>query len=168
MILRRIWKWCVLIEGNTHTHAGRQIYAPSLIHTKTHTHTHAHSCVRRKKEIHSPIQIETETQTHTHTHAGRLIRKHRNAIMTMRLMSRVFTNGQGDRGSIPCRVIPKTQKWYLIHPCLTLSIIRYVSRVKWSTPGKGVALFLPPRYCSYWKGTLEKGGLRLRSPTLLT
>ena len=26
------------------------------------------------------------------------------------LMSRVFTNGSGDRGSIPGRVIPKTQK----------------------------------------------------------
>ena len=28
---------------------------------------------------------------------------------------------------------------YLIPPCLTLSIIRYVSRVKWSNPGKRVA-----------------------------
>ena len=31
------------------------------------------------------------------------------------------------------------KKWYLMCPCLTLSIIRYVSRVKWSNPGKGVA-----------------------------
>ena len=30
------------------------------------------------------------------------------------------------------------QKWYLIPPCLTLSNIRYVSREKWSNPGKGV------------------------------
>ena len=30
-------------------------------------------------------------------------------------------------------------KWYLIPPCLTLSNIRYVSRVKWSNHGKGVA-----------------------------
>ena len=29
------------------------------------------------------------------------------------LMSRVFANGQGDRGSIPGRVIPKTQKMVL-------------------------------------------------------
>ena len=28
-------------------------------------------------------------------------------------MSRVFTNGQGDRGSIPGPVIPKTQKMVL-------------------------------------------------------
>ena len=29
------------------------------------------------------------------------------------LMSRVFANGPGDRGSIPGRVIPKTQKMVL-------------------------------------------------------
>ena len=33
----------------------------------------------------------------------------------------------------------RLKKWYLMPPCLTLSIIRYVSRVKWSNPGKGVA-----------------------------
>ena len=55
-------------------------------------------------------------------------------------MVRVFTNGPGDLDSIPGRVIPKTQKMVLlILPCLTLSIIRYVSKVKWSNPGKGVA-----------------------------
>ena len=30
-------------------------------------------------------------------------------------------------------------KWYFILPCLTRSNIRYVSRVKWSNPRKGVA-----------------------------
>ena len=35
-------------------------------------------------------------------------------------MSRVFANGPGDRSSIPGRVIPKTQKWYLMPPCLAL------------------------------------------------
>ena len=38
------------------------------------------------------------------------------------------------------RVIPKTQKWYLISPCLALSIIRYISRVKLSNPRKRVAI----------------------------
>ena len=47
-------------------------------------------------------------------------------------VGRVFTNGPGDRGSIPGRVIPKTLKWYLMPPYLILSNIRYVSRVKWS------------------------------------
>ena len=43
----------------------------------------------------------------------------------------------------------KTQKWYLIPPCLTLSIIRYVSKIKWSNPRKGVAPSPTPRCCSY-------------------
>ena len=32
----------------------------------------------------------------------------------------------------------RLKKWYLISPGLTLSIIRYVSRVNWSNPRKGV------------------------------
>ena len=68
----------------------------------------------------------------------------------------VFASGPGDRGSIPGRVIPNTQKeWYLISLCLTLSLIRYVSRVKWSNSRKGVAPFPTPRCSSYWKGSLR-------------
>ena len=48
----------------------------------------------------------------------------------------------------------KLKKWYLMPPCLTLSIIRYGSRVKWSNPVKGVAPF-PIHWCSsYWKWSL--------------
>ena len=47
------------------------------------------------------------------------------------------------------------KKWYLIPPCLTLSNIRYVSRVKWSNPGKGVATSPTPRCSSYRKGSLR-------------
>ena len=53
-------------------------------------------------------------------------------------MSRVLANGPANRSSIPGRVIPKTQKWYLMTPCLTLSIMRQGSRVKWSNPRNGV------------------------------
>ena len=70
------------------------------------------------------------------------------------LVRKVFANGLGDLGSIPGRVIPKIKKRSLIPPCLTLSNIRYVSRVKWSNPGKGVASS-PTSWCSsYWKGSL--------------
>ena len=41
----------------------------------------------------------------------------------------------------------RLKKWYLMPPCLTLSIIRYGSRVKWSNPGKGVAPS-PTPWCS--------------------
>ena len=39
-------------------------------------------------------------------------------------------------------------------PCLTLSNIRYVLRVKWTNPGKGLAPSSTPRCYSYWKGSL--------------
>ena len=64
----------------------------------------------------------------------------------------MLLNGPGDLGSIPGRVILSTQKWYLIYPCLILSIMRYLSMVKWVKPGKGVVPSLTPRYSSYWKG----------------
>ena len=68
------------------------------------------------------------------------------------LLGWVFTNGPGDWSSIPRRVIPKTQK---MPPCLTLSIMRYGSRVKWSILGNGVAPSPTPRCSSYQKGSLR-------------
>ena len=47
------------------------------------------------------------------------------------------------------------KKWYLMLPCLTLSIIRYGQRVKWSNPGNGVALSPTPLCSSYGKGSLR-------------
>ena len=47
------------------------------------------------------------------------------------------------------------KKWFLIPPCLTLSIIRCVSRVKWSNPGNAVAPSPTSRCCSYWKGSFQ-------------
>ena len=55
------------------------------------------------------------------------------------LMVRVFANGPGNRGSIPDRVIPKTQKWNFIPPGLSLSIIRYGFMVSLTIQGKCVA-----------------------------
>ena len=54
--------------------------------------------------------------------------------------SEFFTNGLGDQGSIADRVIPKTQKWYLMLPCLTNSIIWYISRVSGAIQGKELCL----------------------------
>ena len=39
----------------------------------------------------------------------------------------------------------------MIPLCLTLGNIRYVSRVKWSNPGKAVAPSATPQCSSYWK-----------------
>ena len=48
----------------------------------------------------------------------------------------------------------RLKKWF---PCLTLSIIRYGSRVKWINPGKGVVPFPTPWCSSYQKGRLGVG-----------
>ena len=49
----------------------------------------------------------------------------------------------------------RLKKWYLMPPCLTLSIIRYISRVKWVNPGKGVVPSPTLWCCSYRKGSLR-------------
>ena len=49
----------------------------------------------------------------------------------------------------------RLKKWYLIPPCLTLSNIRYGSKVKWSNPENGVTPSSTPRCSSYWKGSLR-------------
>ena len=46
-------------------------------------------------------------------------------------------------------------RWYSIPPCVTLSNIRYVSRVKWSNPGNGAAPSPTPRCSSYGKSSLR-------------
>ena len=55
----------------------------------------------------------------------------------------------------------RLKKWYLMPPCLTLSIIRYGSRVKWSNLWKWVAPSPATRCSSYRKGnhrvTLDYG-----------
>ena len=49
----------------------------------------------------------------------------------------------------------KDSKRYLIHTCLTLSKIRYVSRVKWSNPMKRIAPSPTLWGSSYWKESLR-------------
>ena len=70
------------------------------------------------------------------------------------LVGRVFTNGPGDLAQSLVASYQRLSKGYLIPPFLTLSNIRYISRVKWSNPGKGVAPSPTPRCSSYWKGSL--------------
>ena len=75
-------------------------------------------------------------------------------------MVRVFANGPGDLASISGRVIPKTQKMALDASLLiTLSIIRYTSRVKWVNSEKRVAP-------SLGVVAIEKGTFRSPSTTV--
>ena len=61
----------------------------------------------------------------------------------------------------------RLKKWYLMLPYLTLIIIRYRSRVKWSNPGKGVVPFPTPWCSSYWKGNLQVPSTKVANFTLL-
>ena len=72
-------------------------------------------------------------------------------------MSRVFTNGLGDQGSIPGRVIPKTQKMVLDATLLDTQHYKVRIKVKWSNLYLNVA--------AIEKGT--SGHPRLKSPTYL-
>ena len=65
-----------------------------------------------------------------------------------------FANGPGTRVQSQIVSYQRLKKWYFISHGLTLSIIRYVSRVKWRNPRKGVAPFPTPWCSSYWKGKL--------------
>ena len=47
-----------------------------------------------------------------------------------------------------------SKNWYLMMPCLALSIIKWGSKVKWSNPGNEVAPFSIPRCSSFWKRSL--------------
>ena len=49
----------------------------------------------------------------------------------------------------------RLKKWYLMPPCLTLSIIRSGSRVKWGSTGKGVVPSPISWCCSYQKGSFQ-------------
>ena len=72
-------------------------------------------------------------------------------------LGRVFVSGLGDWLQSQVKLYQRLKKWYLIPPCLTLSIIRYVSRVKWSNPGKGEVPSFTHQCNSYWKGSLRVG-----------
>ena len=50
------------------------------------------------------------------------------------LVARVFANGPVDRGSIPGDSYQRLKKWHLMPLHLTLNIIKYESRIKWSNP----------------------------------
>ena len=70
-------------------------------------------------------------------------------------MVRLFSNGQGDLGSIPGRIIPKTQKMVLDASLLNTQHYKLWIKGKVGNPGKGVAPS-PTSWCSsYWKGNLQ-------------
>ena len=64
-------------------------------------------------------------------------------------------NSPGDQGSIPARLIPKTQKMVLDATLLNTQHHKVWLKGKWSNPGIGVAPFPTPQCSNYWKGSLR-------------
>ena len=69
------------------------------------------------------------------------------------LMSWVFTNGPGDRGSIPGRVKPKTKKMVL--DAALLNTQHYKVRIKSKVEQSGVSAPPAPQCGTYWKEGLR-------------
>ena len=64
-------------------------------------------------------------------------------------MNRVFANGLEDRGSVPGRVIPKTQKMVFDAALLTTQYYKVSIKGKVRKPGNGVASSPTPWCSSY-------------------
>ena len=71
------------------------------------------------------------------------------------LMSRAFTNGPGDQGSILGRIIPKTQKLVLDATLLNTQHYRVSIKGKLKQSREGVAPSSTPWCSNYWKGSLQ-------------
>ena len=71
------------------------------------------------------------------------------------LAVRVFANGPGDLGSIPGRVIPKTQKMVLDASLLNTQHYKVWIKGKVEQSWEGVAPSPTPWCSSYWKGSLQ-------------
>ena len=80
-------------------------------------------------------------------------------------MSKVFANGTGDQGSIPCRVIPKTQKTVLDGTLLNTQHYKVHIKGKVEQSKNGVAPSPIPQCGTYWKRE-PLGRLWLRSTNI--
>ena len=110
---------------------------PTYTHTHTHIYIYIHVYVCVCAHIlcwfscrYISLTIRDNAMYNTHAYAYIYIYIYIYISLDPLGQGRVFTNGSGDWGSIQGRFIPKTQTWYLMSPCLILSIIKYGSIVK--------------------------------------
>ena len=95
-----------------------------------------------------------------------LIAEFRFLYLFIGLVGRGFTNGLVDWGSIPGRVIPKTQKMVLDASLINTQHYTVWIKGKWNSPGNGAASSPTPWCSNYWKREVS-GHPWLQSPTLL-
>ena len=119
------------------------VYLTSLLHTHTHTHRHlpiyiyayTHMLIYISTYIYIYITMLRHTYTYIYDDVYRYIcaymytHKHTHIYIPGHwLMSRVFSSGPGDRGSIQGRVIPKTQN--MVFEAALLNTEYYKERIK--------------------------------------
>ena len=81
--------------------------------------------------------------------------KYRDLTVIVLFITRVFANGPGDLGSIPGRVIPKTQKMVLDASLLNTQHYKVRIKGKVEQSREGVAPSPTPWCSSYRKGNLR-------------
>ena len=75
---------------------------------------------------------------------------HTHIYIYISLVGWVFANGWETRFQSQVKIYHRFKKWYLIPPCL-----KYISKVKWSNPRKGIMLSPTPLSNSSWKENLQ-------------
>ena len=77
----------------------------------------------------------------------------------------MFTNGLGDRDSIPGWVLPKIQKMVL--DATFLNTWHYKVQIKGSNPGNRIVPFPTHQCSSYWKGSFQVTSTKVANFTLI-
>ena len=104
-----------------------KMYSNNILNVQEST-TILNACTKKSVNILNALRTYSLSDKYPWKRCGPLIPTP--SDLAIGIMIRVFTNCSGDQSSIPDRVIPKTQKWYLILPSLTHSNITYVSKEK--------------------------------------
>ena len=135
-------------------------YIHIYIHEPLYIYTYMCVCVCVYIYIYNVLYIYIYTHTHTHTNTYiYIMRDNMCASICVWICLHKWVECWPMVREIGAQsqvgLYQRLKKWYLIPPWLTHRIIRYVSRVKWGNPGKGVAPSLTPRCSSYWKGSLR-------------
>ena len=137
------------------------IYIYIYIYALKHNENISYINIMRIYNTYIYIYIERERERVTHTY------KNTFRILVIYIAVRVFANGPGDLGSIPGRVIPKTQKMVL--DASLLNTQHYKVRIKGKVEqSRERSRALPTRWCSKLSKREPSGHPRLWSLTLLT
>ena len=127
----------------TYAHTSIYICSPSshsyMLHLYAYSHRHA--CTNRYMHC-CNLDKCTQGQRNLYCHTDLDLGSH-------------FTNGPGNRGSIPGQVIPKTLKMVIDTFSLNTQQYNVHTKDKVENPVKGVVPSPTPRYSSYWKGSFQ-------------